>query len=117
MASLGDLGLPMPESPSLWRSLSEVASHINASTDLETTLRHLLEAVCRETPWASGGIMSVDQDEGYAQVIARHDPSHIGAIRSDRWLLAESPSRLALAGNHPVIIPDAQKSTEFPGYR
>jgi DNA-binding PucR family transcriptional regulator len=109
--------LPIPETPSLLRSLSEVASHINASTDLDATLRHLLEAVCRETPWASGGIMSVDQDEGYAQVIARHDPSHIGAIRSDRWLLAESPSRLALAGNQPVIIPDAQKSTEFPGYR
>ena len=117
MASPGDLGLPMPESPSLLRSLSDVASHINASTDLDTTLRHLLEAVCRETPWASGGIMSINQDEGYAQVIARHDPSHIGANLSDRWLLAESPSRLALAGNQPIIIADAQKSAEFPGYR
>jgi DNA-binding PucR family transcriptional regulator len=117
VANPTDHCLPIPETPSLLRSLSEVASHINASTDLDATLRHLLEAVCRETPWASGGIMSVDQDEGYAQVIARHDPSHIGAIRSDRWLLAESPSRLALAGNQPVIIPDAQKSTEFPGYR
>jgi purine catabolism regulator len=94
-----------------------VASLINASSDLDTTLRHLLEAVCRETPWAAGGIMSIDQDEGYAEVIARHDPSHIGAILSDRWLLAESPSRLALAGNQPIIIADAQKSTEFPGYR
>src|SRR5271155_5647244 len=112
MASPADHCPPIPENPSLLRSLSDVASHINASTDLDATLRHLLEAVCRETPWASGGIMSVDQDEGYAQVIARHDPSHIGAIRSDRWLLAESPSRLALAGNQPVIIPDAQKSTE-----
>jgi sugar diacid utilization regulator len=117
MASRVDHCLPIPENSSLLRSLSEVASHINASTDLDTTLRHLLEAVCRETPWASGGIMSIDQDEGFAQVIARHDPSHIGAIRSDRWLLAESPSRLALAGNQPIIIADAQKSTEFPGYR
>ena len=89
--------LPIPETPSLLRSLGEVASHINASTDLDTTLRHLLEAVCRETPWAASGIMSVDPDEGYAEVIARHDPGHIGAILSDRWLLAESPSRLALA--------------------
>jgi purine catabolism regulator len=109
--------LPIPETPSLLRSLGEVASHINASTDLDTTLRHLLEAVCRETPWAASGIMSVDPDEGYAEVIARHDPGHIGAILSDRWLLAESPSRLALAGNQPVIIADAQSSTEFPGYR
>ena len=117
MASPGDHRLPIPETPSLLRSLSEVASHINASTDLDTTLRHLLEAVCRETPWTAGGIMSIDQDEGYAQVIARHDPSHIGASLSDRWLLAESPTRLALAGNQPIVIADAQKSIEFPGYR
>ena len=117
MASPGDHHLAIPETSSLLRSLSEVASHINASTDLDTTLRHLLEAVCRETPWTAGGIMSVDQDEGYAQVIARHDPSHIGASLSDRWLLAESPTRLALAGNQPIIIADAQKSIEFPGYR
>jgi DNA-binding PucR family transcriptional regulator len=117
MASPGDRCLPIPETPSLLRSLSDVASHINASTDLDTTLRHLLEAVCLETPWTAGGIMSIDQDEGYAQVIARHDPGHIGANLSDRWLLAESPSRLALAGNRPIIIADAQKSVEFPGYR
>jgi DNA-binding PucR family transcriptional regulator len=117
MASPGDHCLPIPENPSLLRSLSDVASHINASTDIDTTLRHLLEAVCRETPWTSGGIMSIDQEEGFAQVIVRHDPSHIGANLSDRWLLAESPSRLALAGNQPIIIADAQKSAEFPGYR
>jgi DNA-binding PucR family transcriptional regulator len=117
VANPADHRLPIPETPSLLRSLGEVASHINASTDLDTTLRHLLEAVCRETPWAASGIMGIDPHEGYAEVIARHDPSDIGAILSDRWLLAESPSRLALAGNEPVIIADAQTSTEFPGYR
>ena len=116
MASAIDHRSPIPEGSSLLRSLGEVASHINASMDLDTTLRHLLEAVCRETPWASATIMSIDQDEGYAQVIARHDPGHIGAI-SERWLLAESPSRLVLAGNQPIIIADAQTSAEFPGYR
>jgi len=116
MASAIDHLAPIPEGSSLFRSLGEVASHINASMDLDTTLRHLLEALCRETPWASATIMRVDQDEGYAQVIARHDPGHIGAI-SGRWLLAESPSRLVLAGNQPIIIADAQTSTEFPGYR
>src|SRR5882724_168765 len=100
--------VPAADHSSLFKSLGEVASLINASSDLDATLRHLLEAVCREAPWAAGGIMSIDQDEGYAEVIARHDPSHIGAILSDRWLLAESPSRLALAGNQPIIIADAQ---------
>ncbi|QCI67633.1 helix-turn-helix domain-containing protein [Phreatobacter stygius] len=109
--------LPSSDQASLFRSLGAAASHINASGDLDTTLRHLLEAVCKDTPWAAGGIMSVDTDEGYARVVARHDPSHLGASLSDRWSLAESPSRLALAGNEPVIIRDAQKSRQFPGYR
>lgn len=109
--------LPSSDHASLFRSLGDVASHINASGDLDTTLRHLLEAVCRETRWAAGGIMSVDTGEGYAQVVARHDPSHLGASLNDRWLLAESPSGLALSSNQPVIIKDARKSRQFPGYR
>jgi DNA-binding PucR family transcriptional regulator len=101
----------------LLRSLSDVASHINASSEIDTTLRHLLEAVCRNQPWAAGGIMSVDVEEGYAQVIARHDPTSLGANMNDRWLLAESPSRVALGHGEPIIIPDAQSSKEYPGYR
>lgn len=111
------LGVPAADHSSLFKSLGEVASLINASSDLDATLRHLLEAVCREAPWAAGGIMSVDPEAGYAQVIARHDPSPTGAALSDRWLLAESPSQLALARNEPVVIRDAQKSRQFPGYR
>lgn len=110
-------GVPAADHSSLFKSLGEVASLINASSDLDATLRHLLEAVCREAPWAAGGIMSVDPEAGYAQVIARHDPSPPGAALSDRWLLAESPSQLALARNEPVIIRDARKSRQFPGYR
>jgi len=102
---------------SLFKSLGEVASLINASSDLDATLLHLLEAVCREAPWAAGGIMSVDMEAGYAEVIARHDPSPRGASLSDRWLLSESPSRVALAREEPVIIRDAQRSRQFPGYR
>ena len=108
---------PAADHSSLFKSLGEVASLINASSDLDATLRHLLEAVCREAPWDAGGIMSVDPEAGYAQVIARHDPGPRAALLSDRWLLAESPSRLALARNQPVIIRDAQKSRQFPGYR
>jgi len=73
MASPVDHCLSVPENASLLRSLSDVASLINASSDLDTTLRHLLEAVCRETPWAAGGIMSVDPEAGYAEVIAREE--------------------------------------------
>ena len=94
MESLGDLGLPMPESPSLLRSLSDVASHINASTDLDTTLRHLLEAVCRETPWASGGVANAVNDD-----LVRRDPveNQIGVGVHD------NAAKVALADQWPAM--------------
>lgn len=107
---------PAPQSALLLHSLGDVASHINASSDLDATLRHLLEAACHETPWRAGGIMTVDEQEGYARVIARHDPFHSRGMQ-DRWALAESPTRLALAEGRPVVIRDARRSKRYPGYR
>jgi len=101
---------------SLFKSLGEVASQINASGDLDQTLQDLLEAVCQRRPWSAGGIMSVDADRGYAQTIARHDPDGLGGSLETLWPLAESPTRVAIERNAPVIIRDAQLSAEFPGY-
>jgi purine catabolism regulator len=102
---------------SLFKSLDAVASLINASSDLDQTLRHLLEAVCQRPPWSSGAIMRIDSAGGFAQTVARHGPSDLGASLDGRWPLAESPTRIAIARNEPVIIPDAQESEAFPGYR
>ena len=101
---------------SLFKSLAEVASQINASGDLDQTLRDLLEAVCQRTPWSAGGIMGVDTERGYAKTIARHDPLGLGGNMDTLWPLAESPTRVAIERNAPVIIRDAQLSAEFPGY-
>jgi purine catabolism regulator len=101
---------------SLFKALGAVASQINASSDLDQTLQHLLEAVCQRPPWSAGGIMSVDADRGYAQTVARHDPDHLGGNLETLWPLAESPTRIAIERNEPVIIRDAQLSQEFPGY-
>ena len=101
---------------SLFKSLGEVASQINASGDLDQTLQDLLEAVCQRTPWSAGGIMGVDTDRGYARTIARHDPAGLGGNMETLWPLAESPTRIAIERNEPVIIRDAQLSQEFPGY-
>ncbi|GGF39635.1 PucR family transcriptional regulator [Aliidongia dinghuensis] len=103
--------------PSLFTSLGAVASLINRSSDLDQTLQHLLEAVCRRSPWSAGGIMSIDQEGGWAETVARYDPHGLGARVDRRWPLAESPSRIALELNEPVIIHDAQQSEQFPGYR
>ena len=101
---------------SLFKSLAEVASQINASGDLDQTLRDLLEAVCQRTPWSAGGIRGVDTERGYARTIARHDPMGLGGNMDTLWPLAESPTRIAIERNEPVIIRDAQLSQEFPGY-
>ena len=61
--------------------------------------------------------MSIDTERGYAEAIARHDPGHLGASLDGRWPLAESPTRIAIERNEPVIIRDAQLSREFPGYQ
>ncbi len=101
----------------LFKSLGDVASHINASSDLDATLGHLLEAVCMGAPWTAGGIMSVDTASGYAEVVARHDPDYPGLNLENRWLLSESPSLVALARNEAVVIEDPKISEQFPGYR
>jgi GAF domain-containing protein len=102
---------------SLFQSLGAVASLINTSSDLDQTLKHLLQAVCQRQPWTSGAIMKVDAAEGYAQSIARYESTALDAGLEERWPLAESPSRIAIERNEPVIIHDAQLSQDYPGYR
>jgi DNA-binding PucR family transcriptional regulator len=102
---------------SLFKSLGDVASLINASSDLDQTLKHLLQAVCQQPPWSAGGIMSIDTDRGYAESIARHDPDHLGNSYETHWPLAESPTRIAIERNAPIIIRDAKQSADYPGYQ
>jgi purine catabolism regulator len=101
----------------LSRALRDVASLINSSVDLDTTLQHLVNAACHNTVWAMGAVMSIDQAGGDALVIVRHDPSLLGKSYRNRWTLATSPSLIALTRNEPVIIRDAHAAPEFPGYQ
>lgn len=98
-------------------SLREVFSQTNTGESLETILGNLIAAACKYTDWKMGSIMAVDAAQGYGHVIARHDPSVIGAQLPGRWKLSTSPSLVALKRNEPVYIRDARESTQFPGYR
>ena len=101
----------------LSRALRDVASLINSSVDLDTTLQHLVDAACHTTVWALSGVMAVDEKSGDALVVARHDPNLLGKSYQNRWTLATSPSLIALTRNEPVVIRDAQAASEFPGYQ
>lgn len=98
-------------------SLREVASQINSGGDIITILTQLVAASCRHGNWTLGSIMGIDTANGYAYVIARHDPGIIPRNLNDRWELATSPSLIALQRNEPVYIRDVRESEEFPGYR
>lgn len=100
-----------------FRNLRDIASLINASSDLDTILRQIVRAVCRHTLWSMGGIMSIDRINGCAQVIARHDPTLIEGTYEDIWTLTSSPSLKALEKNEAVVIPDAVAASEYPGYQ
>ncbi|MFJ5297283.1 helix-turn-helix domain-containing protein [Pseudomonas sp. NPDC088368] len=97
-------------------SLRDVASQINSGGDLDSTLRQLVRVSCQHTDWTLGSIMSIDMSQGYAYVVARHDPTLLQRPLSDRWELASSPAVIALQRNEPIYIRDVRES-EYSGYR
>ena len=48
----------------LSRVLRDVASLINSSVDLDTTLQHLVDAACQHNFWSMAAVMSIDQADG-----------------------------------------------------
>ncbi|MGV1795240.1 helix-turn-helix domain-containing protein [Rhizobium sp. A37_96] len=98
-------------------SLSDIAASINAGHDTETILLQLIQAACRHVGWYRGTIMSIDLASGYAHVTVRHDPTLLPDNAKNDWVLATSPSLIALRRNEPVFIPDAKTSTQFPGFQ
>ncbi|MFY7962411.1 MAG: helix-turn-helix domain-containing protein [Elsteraceae bacterium] len=99
------------------QAIRDVASLINASSDLDAIFHQLVYAACHYGAWTMGGMMAIDQQEGFAHVIARHDPNLLKQTLEDRWRLSASPSLIALTRNEPVIIRDAQVAEAFPGYQ
>jgi len=99
------------------QAIRDVASLINASSDLDAIFHQLVYAACHYGAWTMGGMMAIDQQAGFAHVIARHDPNLLHQTLEDRWRLSASPSLIALTRNEPVIIRDAQVAEAFPGYQ
>lgn len=98
-------------------SLSEIASLINSGQDIETILKQLIYAACHHAKWLRGSIMSVDLENGYAHVTVRYDPTLIPFEGGKDWVLAKSPSIVALRHNEPVFIRNAKTAAEFPGFQ
>ncbi len=111
----------MEKSTSVARRLEqvrEIAGAVNASSDLSAILDQIVFSTCHHASWWTSGIMALNRANGYSELVTRYTPP--GAISPPlptRWSLDTSPSRLAVERRQPIIIPDAQTTTEYPGYR
>ena len=100
------------------KGLRDIASLINAGSDLPTILDRVVAAVCQHTAWAISGVMKVNLESGFSERLAHHPPDTAeDESLPKRWRLATSPALRVANTATPLIIPDAQVSDEFPDYR
>ena len=53
------------------KALRDIASLVNVGSDLPTILQRVVTAVCQHTAWSMGGIMKVDLEAGFSELVAR----------------------------------------------
>jgi len=98
--------------------IREIAGAVNATSEVSAILDQIVFAACHHASWWTSGIMAVNRQSGYSELVTRYAPPHDpSALVPTRWSLDTSPSRLVVERREPIIIPDAQTSTRFPGYR
>jgi len=103
---------------SRFKKISEIARLINTGGDLNTILSRIVYAICEHSDWASCGIVRIDSKAGYSVLVQRFDPHAPAAKKSaNRWALDSSPAAKVAATGDALIIPDAQRASEFPGYK
>jgi purine catabolism regulator len=112
---------PKLETPPLGHRLAlirEIAGAVNATSEVDVIFERIVFATCHLASWFTSGIMAVNRSSGYSELVARYssEPDR-SAVQTTRWSLDTSPSRLVVDRREPIIIPDAQVSQEFPGYR
>jgi hypothetical protein len=54
------------------KALRDIASLVHAGSDLPTILECIVAAICQHTPWSMSGIMKVDLESGFSELLARH---------------------------------------------
>src|SRR5437762_1247823 len=98
--------------------IREIAGAVNATSELNVILDQIVFAACHHARWWTSGIMAVNRSSGYSELVTRYAPAYdLSADVPTRWSLDTSPSRLVVERREPIIIPDAQVSDEFPGYK
>jgi purine catabolism regulator len=100
------------------QGVREIASLVYSVSDLGTIFDQIAAAVCHRTLWARSGIMAVDRTTGYSVLVTRFDPGAEDDPSLPRqWALSTSPALRVAETKQPVVIDDAQRADDYPGYR
>ena len=98
--------------------IREIAGAVNATSDLPAILDQIVFATCHHSIWWTSGIMALNRSTGYSELVTRYaPPSAVYETLPKRWSLDTSPSRLAVERRQPIIIHDAQETTDYLSYR
>ena|SRR3712207_4615846 len=97
------------------KSLREIASLVNATSDLDAVFEQIVFALAHHTTWSTCGIMGVNRASGYSELVARCADEAIPQGLPTRWKLDTSPSLVVADTRRPIVIPDAQRCEEYPG--
>src|SRR5215475_6792935 len=100
------------------QGVREIASLVYSVSDLGTIFDQIAAAVCHRTLWARSGIMAVDRTAGFSVLVTRFDPgAQDDSSLPRQWALSTSPALRVAETKQPVVIADAQRSQDYPGYR
>lgn len=101
-----------------YQNISGLARFIDTAHDAEEIYLHLTRGVCEHSQWDLSSIQVLDQDAKLAIPIVRHDPADAenqNALAA--WDARTSPVGKVLSEGKPLILQDATKQDDFPGFR
>lgn len=96
--------------------LRDIAGSVNATNDMDVVFESIVSAICSAPPWMHSGIMAINRNSGFSELVCRYDPHAGSAKLSTRWKLSTSPALRVIETRTPLVIEDAQTS-EFLDYR
>lgn len=99
--------------------LRVIASAVNAGGDIETILDRVLLAVCRGEPWPRGGIMAVNRQSGYSEMVTGYDPDGpLPGLWRDNLDASSATIRMRVCGRGGwMIAAERHGRKRFPGRR
>lgn len=100
------------------QAIRRIARCTNAEESPDRVLRSFVDTISEQTRWQVCWVSAIDISRQSLFVVARSDRvDYTTEGRKATWSLQGSPASAAMRADEPIVIPDAQASTEFPDYQ